>query len=197
MPNDDNDVIRYLSGEMDPTEEVIMEREMMEDDDLLIEVESMRQTMKRLEGLPEKEPPKELTDSIIEQAAEHKKSRYNFLHAIPVQAYKYAAVLLLGIGLSSGFWMMVGSPDETEGSNVQTASAETTLPASFNTVTSEQTKVEPWVDHNNILYFQDRYNSDAAAFKSIIQASKKKVTPLQGPPTPTFRSQNIHLAGAE
>jgi hypothetical protein len=32
--------------EMDPSEELLMERAMMEDEDLLIEVESMRQTLK-------------------------------------------------------------------------------------------------------------------------------------------------------
>ena len=47
MQNDENAVIRYLMKEMDPSEEVLMERAMMEDDDLLIEVESMRQTLHR------------------------------------------------------------------------------------------------------------------------------------------------------
>lgn len=213
MPNNENDVIRYLTGEMDPTEEVLMEREMMEDDDLLIEVESMRQTMNRLEDLPENEPSEELTNSIIEQAAEHRKRWFNYFPAIPGQVYKYAAVLLVGIGLSTGFWLIQGKQSESNELNSnspQTASVEVALPASFNTVSAKQseasanqlkvstnqTKVEPWVDHNDIIYFQDRFNATNSAFQNIVEASKEKVTPLQGPPSPTFRSQNIHLAGA-
>ena len=34
MLNDENACIRYLMKEMDPSEEVLMERAMMEDDDL-------------------------------------------------------------------------------------------------------------------------------------------------------------------
>ncbi len=196
MPNDDNDVIRYLMDEMDPAQEVLMERAMMEDDDLLIEVESLRQTMKRLDDLPEKEPSSELTDSIIEQAAEHKKS-WITIPQIPNYVYKYAAVLLLGMGLSSGFWVMYGSSDEPEQDGTQAASVEASLPVSFQTVSTEQAEVEPWVDHNNVLYFQDQFNTNSTAYQSIIEASMKKLTPLSGPPLPSYRVRNLQLTGAQ
>ncbi len=197
MQNDENnDVIRYLMNEMDPSQEVLMERAMMEDDDLLIEVESLRQTMKRLDDLPEKEPSNELTGAIIEQAAEHQKSWFN-IPAVPNHVYKYAAVLLLGMGLSSGFWMVYGSSDEPKKDGAQTASVEASLPASFQTASTEPDKVEPWVDHNNVLYFQDQFNTNSTAYQSIIEASMKKLTPLSGPPLPTFRSRNLQLTGAQ
>jgi len=40
MQNEDNACIKYLMKEMDPSEELLMERAMMEDEDLLIEVET-------------------------------------------------------------------------------------------------------------------------------------------------------------
>lgn len=198
MNNNENDVIRYLMNEMDPSQEVLMERAMMEDDDLLIEVESMRQTLKRLDDLPEKEPPQELTDAILEQAAAHQNSWYNQFPTIPKEMYKYAAVLLVGVGLSSGFWWATGSSNNAPevSQPLEAASAEVTLPSSYQPVAKEQTEVEPWVDRNNVLYYQDKFNTNSTAYKSLIQASMKKVTPLQGPPTPSFRSRNLQMAGA-
>lgn len=195
MENDGNDVIRYLMDEMDPSEEVLMERAMMEDDDLLIEVESMRQTLKRLDDLPEKEPSEELTNSILEEAAEHQKSWYQ-LPSIPTQVYKYAAVLVLGMSLGSGFWLLQGNTGEPRNEAPQTASINAELPAHLQTVSNEKSEVEPWVDHNNILYFQDRLNANSTAFKGIIKASMKKITPLQGQPTLNFNSRNLQMVGA-
>jgi len=199
MENDGTDVIRYLMNEMDPSQEVMMERAMMEDDDLLIEVESMRQTLRRLNNLPEKQPSQELTDSILEQAAEQKKSWYNQLPVVPTEVYKYAAVLLLGMGLSSGFWMLNNSSSkQSVPESQQAASVETTLPTSFQTVSSKQSdKIKPWVDHNNVLYYQDHFNTGSTEYQSIIEASMKKVTPLNGSFTPTFRSRHLQMAGAQ
>ncbi len=193
MNNEENNVIRYLMNEMDPSQEVLMERAMMEDDDLLIEVESLRQTMRRLNDLPEKEPSKELTDAVLEQAAEQKTKWYH-LPTIPNEVYKYAAVLLLGIGLSSGFWLMMDA-DESSSDLADNASVE--LPASFQTASTDQSGVEPWVDNNNVLYFQDQFNANSSAYQSIIEASMQKLTPLQGPPVPTFRSRNLQMTGAQ
>ncbi len=195
MENDGNDVIRYLMNEMDPSQEVLMEHAMMEDDDLLIEVESLRQTLKHLDDLPEKGPSEDLTNSILEQAAEQQKHWYHF-PSVPKQAYKYAAMLLLGMGLSSGFWLMQGSSGENNSEGPQTASINATLPVSLQTTSTEKSEVEPWVDHNNVLYFQDRLNTNSTAFKGIIKASMKKVTPLQGPPAFNFKSRNLQMTGS-
>lgn len=198
MENEGNNVIRYLMSEMDPSQEVLMERAMMEDDNLLIEVESMRQTMRRLDELPQKQPPKELTVSILEMAEEHSKSWYNILPAISPEVYKYAAVLLLGVGLSSGYWLITNSSSNSKNANsANTASLQSALPASLQAASSQNNRVEPWVDHNNVLYFQDQFNSGSTAYKSIIEASMKKVTPLQGPFIPDFRSQSLQLTGVQ
>ena len=77
MRNEDNDCIRYLMKEMDPSEELLMERAMMEDEDLLIEVESMRQTLQKLDQLPKMDPPSDVAEAVMEKAAEQAKENRN------------------------------------------------------------------------------------------------------------------------
>ena len=45
MHTDENNAIRYLMKEMDPSEEMEFEKQMREDENLLIEVESLRATL--------------------------------------------------------------------------------------------------------------------------------------------------------
>ncbi len=196
MPNDENAVIRYLMNEMDPSQEVLMERAMMEDDDLLIEVESLRQTMRRLDDLPHKKPPEELTDSIIEQAAAHQKKWYHRVN-VPTEAYKYAAVLLLGMGISSGLWMVYGTSDNTQTDSPESASIEAMLPGSLQNVSTDEPVVEPWVDRNNVLYFQDIFNPQATTFQGIREASLQKLTPLDKPAPSSVLSPNLQLTGSQ
>lgn len=169
---DENDVIRYLMEEMDPSEEVLMERAMMEDDDLLIEVESMRQTLHRLDDLPEKTPPAELSESIVKQADEHK-TVANSWPAISTNIYKYAAVLIIGIGMGSGMWYFMGISGQ-----------HATLQKVTYTVTSTQitasNQVKPWIDQDNILYFQDKFGN-VSGYQAIQQTSLHKLTPVKGP----------------
>ena len=174
MQQDENAVIRYMMKEMDPSEEVLMERAMMEDDDLLIEVESMRQTLHRLDDLPEKEPPADLTESIVQQAAEQKKTTSQW-PSVPSQVYKYAAVLLVGMGLGSGLLLFLNSAEtgETAGNNAAITSQIGT-PA-----TDQQANdTEPWVDRDDVVYFQDMFNQQSPAYNNIMQASMDKLTPV-------------------
>ena len=64
MYKDENNAIRYLMKEMDPSEEMEFEKMMREDENLLIEVESLRATNRKLSDLPSKNPPKQLIKNI-------------------------------------------------------------------------------------------------------------------------------------
>lgn len=194
MQNDENAVIRYLMKEMDPSEEVLMERAMMEDDDLLIEVESMRQTLTRLDDLPEKEPPQALTESIVEQAADHQKRSTATWNQLPSEVYKYAAVLLIGMGLGSGIWMFMDSaPADQAGT---TEAAITTTPGELRGTSAAGTDAEPWVDRDDVIYFQDMFSPASSGYNSIMQASMDKLTPVD---PSTFRTdpnaRNVQLTG--
>jgi hypothetical protein len=190
MQNDDNAVIRYLMKEMDPSEEVLMERAMMEDDDLLIEVESMRQTLRRLDNLPEKEPPAKLTESLIEQAGTRHNKQSSW-PAIPPQVLRYAAVLLIGMGLGSGLWMALSS-SSGESTDYDLSSLTTT----FEQVEQLNADVKPWVDRENVIYYQDIFNSQSSDYKAIRETSMKKLTPVTESLYRNPGSTNIQLTGS-
>jgi len=190
MQNDDNAVIRYLMKEMDPSEEVLMERAMMEDDDLLIEVESMRQTLGRLDDLPEKEPPAELTESLIEKAAKQHKQQ-SLWPSIHPQVLRYAAVLVIGMGLGSGLWMALSS-SSGESTDYDLSSLTTT----FEQVEQLNADVKPWVDRENVIYYQDIFNSQSSDYKAIRETSMKKLTPVTESLYRNPGSTNIQLTGS-
>ena len=190
MQNDDNAVIRYLMKEMDPSEEVLMERAMMEDDDLLIEVESMRQTLGRLDDLPEKEPPAELTESLIEKAAKQHKQQ-SLWPSIPPQVLRYAAVLVIGMGLGSGLWMALSS-SSGESTDYDLSSLTTT----FEQVEQLNADVKPWVDRENVIYYQDIFNSQSSEYKAIRETSMKKLTRVTESLYRNPGSTNIQLTGS-
>lgn len=132
--------IRYLMREMDPSEEIEFEREMMRDENLLIEVESLRKTFQKLGKLPLKEPPTELVEKIASEAVQAQQEMLNrsrkwmFYMSRSVAA---AAVLILMV--SSGVYFLGGDSGNSSG---------TSLPP-----VTETGEVEPWVDRSNTIHF--------------------------------------------
>ena len=107
MQKTESACIRYLMKEMDPSEEIEFEREMMQDENLLIEVESLRKTYQKLNKLPFEEPPTELVEKIATEAVQtqqemlNRSKRWMFYLSRSVAA---AAVLILMI--SSGVYFL-------------------------------------------------------------------------------------------
>lgn len=193
MLNDDNDCIRYLMKEMDPSEEVLMERAMMEDDDLLIEVESLRQTLKRLDDLPKKNPPSHLTESILEKASEEAEKRRssNILSFQPVR-YAAAAVLILGVSVGS-LWVYqeTGSGDAGQ-ENLRAGE----IAAPMSVLPVDENKMEPWVDNQNVIYFHDQFNEGSTEFDSIMKQSTDKLRPLNNPFYYNTGNRSIQMTGS-
>ena len=213
MRNEDNDCIRYLMKEMDPSEELLMERAMMEDEDLLIEVESMRQTLKKLDELPEVEPPSDVTDAVMEkasqQAQENKKN--NATHRKPAFKYAVAATLALTI-TAGGAWLMVGS--EGGGQAQQSVATSNSSPTSAQTAgtqvsdqniqqvtasseaASETKEVKPWVDRNDILQFEDQFSAQNSKFRDIVRQSTQKLQLIENPAANGGRVNSVQLTGS-
>lgn len=203
MTNEDNASIRYLMKEMDPSEEVLMERAMMEDDDLLIEVECMRQTMKRVNNLPEVEPPAHLTESIIKEAVEYRRNKLNSSRFISSINLKYAAAALVVIGTTVGSaFFYDNNSNESPADTVPLTAAHSTdsgmkqTAQNVESVSSKDANIAPWVDRNDVLYFQDHYMSDETAFDSIIETSTDKLIPLKDPFIYNNGSHSLHLTGS-
>jgi len=147
MQINDEDCIRYLMREMDPSEEIEFEREMMSNENLLIEVEILRSTYNKVKKLPLKQPPTEILDKIREQAVSTQKKNIRSslnLFGWLGKAVAVAATLLLL--LSSGFYFFepVANVFNTTENNAQV------LP---------NTSVQPWVDRNQVIKVSDRIDA--------------------------------------
>ncbi len=71
MSNVDELCVKYVFDELDPSEVTLVEKAMISDQNLLIEVESLRSTWKKLQNLPELEPPPNISEAIIHQAIDY------------------------------------------------------------------------------------------------------------------------------
>lgn len=214
MINDDNACIRYLMKEMDPSEEVLMERAMMEDDNLLIEVECMRQMLKQLDKLPEVAPPAHLTDSIIKEAVAYRRNNLKSSHFIPFLKLKYAAAAIIVIGTTVGGYLLSEdhTPEESSNDTSQKVAMQALQRDNNDPKQMRQNDVQeashissvsndipaPWVDRNDVIYFQDHYSRDNSAFRSLVKSSTEKLTPLNGPfYYNSNNTRSLHLTGSE
>jgi ABC-type uncharacterized transport system permease subunit len=210
--------------EMDPSEELLMERAMMEDEDLLIEVESMRQTLKKLDRLPEVEPPSHVTESIKEKAAEQaEKNRQRNKTLKP--AYKYAVAATLALTISAGgAWLFINS-GETNSTQQQATTASVSSPSAtqaqdINQVstgntgssstqfagtniqnqptetTPETSNIDPWIDREDILRFEDQFSNQQEQFQTILQRSTERLQLIQEPSIQNNRVKSIQLTGS-
>lgn len=210
MRNEDNDCIRYLMKEMDPSEELLMERAMMEDENLLIEVESMRQTLKKLDKLPRKIPPSELTDRILEQAADKAREKRNSRRSFnPVYKYAVAATLALTI-TAGGTWFFMDRGEGTEESPSPASSEAARLStgnAAFswndgnnnifeNTAAGDQ-EIDPWVDRENILRVEDYNISGNVDFNALLERSNQKLKLIENSVINQRPVKSIQLTGSE
>ena len=153
MPLNDEDCIRYLMREMDPSEEIEFEREMMQNENLLIEVESLRSTYNKVRKLPLKETPSHLLESVQAQAVQDQKK--NLRAALIPKAWhtKVAAAAVVLIAISGAFiYSQSDNEVNTFRNQVGTQSAS---------------PVQPWVDRNEVLNISDRIDENRA--KELIQ----------------------------
>ncbi|MAO64526.1 MAG: hypothetical protein CL666_05970 [Balneola sp.] len=141
MHKDENNAIRYLMKEMDPSEEMEFEKLMREDENLLIEVESLRATNRKLSVLPSKNPPEQVTQTIADELKQIQAQRKRTSGTLTFYLKRAVAAVFLLTGLSGGFYYYFSNPS---------------MPAEVQSVTTESSdQVEPWVDRNEILRFED------------------------------------------
>ena len=68
MQVNQTDIIRFLMDEMDPSEKISFEQRIRLDQDLLIEVESLKKTWQKTSTIPSFTTPKHLKEAIFDQA---------------------------------------------------------------------------------------------------------------------------------
>lgn len=185
MLESENCSIRYLMREMDPSEEIEFEREMMEDENLLIEVESLRKTYQKMGKLPLMDPPGGLSNNVSKSviSAQQKRLRKNkqwmFLLTKAVAA---AAILLMVVSTGLYFYDITPAVEESAQPNLAT----------------EANVVEPWVDRNNVIMFVGtsiQPNNDQS-LQSDVDESFSKLTLVNSETGITPSSRKIVLTSS-
>ena len=145
--------IRYLMREMDPSEEIEFEREMMSDENLLIEVESLRCTLQKVGKLPARSAPKLVLDNVVADAIKAQQQNIKESQRFAgwlTRSVAAAAVVILTV--STGYYVMNDAP---------TNSAETPSTVSTSSMSPQiKTKnIQPWVDRNEVISVTDQTNA--------------------------------------
>lgn len=197
MSTKENRSIAYIYNEMDPSEKLEFERDLKKDNDLLIEVESLKKIAKNLDQLEPMDPPAHVVEAVY-QSARKKKQESAKSYWKPII---YSAAALLLVGMTSGIFLMDGSRLEGTG-NQQTdaASVSAGSPDLFSQPASESSiskkNLQPWVDNNDILYFQGQTASESSMISdSIRNESLKKLTPVDPSGAP-YRQRQLQLTGS-
>lgn len=189
--------ISYIFNEMDPSEEVEFERELEQNSNLLIEVESLKKTRQRLEQLPLMNPPDNVVAAVRDKAARHS----GFVHGTSNFPLFSAVAAVLIIGVTSGFFLLNQPQKNRSGTNQAGLNSVPVLPQSTMAVpaSEEDTKerVTPWLDKNEVIHFTDRFQSTGnATFDSVFKNSFQKLTPVTDPAQTRAFQQNLQLTGS-
>lgn len=190
MSTKENRSIAYIYNEMDPSEKLEFERDLENDSDLLIEVESFKKVSNDLKGLQQIEPPAYIVDAICKSAQRNSvNSNTNYW-----RTFLYSAAAVVFIGMTSGIFLMNDQSAENE-SQAESASVAGTPILSQPVKASSEESLSPWVDKNDILYFQEQMESRNQAFlDSIKNDSYKKLTPVN--PSQARPHQRLQLTGS-
>ncbi|MEX0647122.1 MAG: hypothetical protein WEA56_11870 [Balneolaceae bacterium] len=192
MKNKDTNSISFIFNEMDPSEEVEFERELRASNNLLIDVESLKNTKKQLDRLPQINPPEHISNSIrllaAKKAASSKRRKQFTVYSA------VAAVLVAGF-MSGIYFYDSPEPNQTAdqaimggGNNLQ----QLVVPAP-----SAGKDLTPWVDQNEVLRFTDQFQpGENATFDTVFRNSFQKLTPVTDPVQSRAYQRNLQLTGS-
>lgn len=187
LPIENELSVKYILNELDPSEETMMEEAMLNDQDLLIEVESMRRTLRRCEELPEFEAPQLLLDGVMEEVASYQAGRNQVVRLRSLRNFSYAAAATVLIAGGTAWYIQGGGTKGVNTAN-QSALMETTVDAGF--ADPAQT---PWIDRRDILHV----SSLGAIPGSITDSMAVKLRLIDAPANPRSNVRQIQLTGSQ
>lgn len=186
MQKDENNAIRYLMKEMDPSEEMEFEKQIREDENLLIEVESLRATKRKLSDMPQLNPPEHLTKKIADEAKQIQQTKLNKSQNITYFLRRGIAAACLLAAFSGGYFYLWDSAEMTESPNAVIESSVSSTEA-----------VEPWVDRNDILRFPENIQSaETSVLEAEFSKSYNKLQLVNDPRSGVTGSNGILLTGS-
>lgn len=187
MHSNQTDVIRYVMDEMDPSERLTFEKKLQSDENLLIEVESFKNTWKRTHSVPKVSAPKIVQEQILSQALTHAdaKSNTTLISIISTHKYKIAAGFVL-IVTALFSWGPKGVLEQTSSLVSNSNDTERQLESSFtnskdrlelgfenNGQNNVQDKsLKPWIDNNQVIRFAGTTDLELTAQPSLNLSSE-------------------------
>jgi anti-sigma-K factor RskA len=151
-PNADELCLKYVLDELDPSEVLVVEKMMTEDENVLIDVESMRRTLSRLDQMPRVNPPEHVQRRILEMAAEHARNGHATIPIFSLQnrvlSWAAAAVVVFGLGFAVYNIALDAPADPAVASEQGQVALEQNTPAELQ---ARDDGATPWVDRNEVL----------------------------------------------
>ncbi len=197
MSKKDISSITYLFNEMDPSEEMEFERQVEEDANLLIEVESFKKVNERLSELPKFSAPESVLNSVMQDVSS-KGMKPTSGKKFP---FYYTAAALIIAGFTAGALLLDNGAEQVNNEHAASAGLPVlqleTHATSAVSQSENSRQVAPWVDNNEVLRFSDRFrNVESASIDSILRDSYQRLTPVTDPQQSRYYQRNLHLTGS-
>jgi len=183
LQNEDELLLRYILNELDPSEETIVEKAMLEDENVLIEVESLKTTLKKTQILPLLNPPADLTSLLVEKAIEFQAGKAKIKPIFYLRRFSYAAAATILIAGGSVWYIQTNHDNQLMASENQNV---------YTTTTAGQNS-SPWVDKQNILHISSIGTSSELVPDSVMN----KLRPIDGDQPLLQAPRQVQLTGTQ
>jgi anti-sigma-K factor RskA len=182
LQNADELSIKYVVNELDPSEEMLVEQAMMHDEDLLIEVESLRQTLKKCESLPIFDAPNHVIQAVMEKVETYTPKKPQPIGYRSFKRYSYAAAATVLISAGTVWYTQTAG----ESSMLVMDEVET---ANY----SVEAQASPWIDNRDILHLNTAGMNSSPTNDSL----NGKLRPIDGESVTSRPARQLHLTGAQ
>lgn len=191
MSTKKTDSIAYLFEEMDPSEKVEFERLLRKNENLLIEVESLRNVSNKIDELPRISAP----DSVLQSICENASVNNNSTKLVRSKPFYFATAALLSIGFMAGALMIESDVVENSAGNAAVGSVGSVQATASNSqaAKSEEREITPWVDENDVIHFT---GVESERSDSLLKNSYQRLTPVTNPSQSSSYQRNLHLTGS-
>lgn len=153
MSNVDELCVKYVFDELDPSEITLVEEAMIEDQNLLIEVESLKSTWRKLKKMPEMHPPENISKAIIEQAREHSSQQQMFGKRWNNPGLMAtAAVVIFSLLISTAYLLPDKEPASNASGDTMTAGTSKTAGTIQSNIESVEQPFTPSFDRQNMIF---------------------------------------------
>lgn len=153
MSNVDELCVKYVFDELDPSEITLVEEAMIQDQNLLIEVESLKSTWRKLKKMPEMHPPENISKAIIEQAREHSSQQQMFGKRWKNPGLMAtAAVVIFSLLISTAYLLPDNEPASNTSGDTMTAGTGKTAGTVQSNIESVEQALTPSFDRQNMIF---------------------------------------------